>query len=97
MGFRSKFGSLIVEVSSRNAYRQVTCSVQSIGDVKHLDLTIAANQTDGGFLRFDMVSADLVGVNVTSIAGNPMSKKVEGAAYVGCQSFKSDEMCELRV
>jgi hypothetical protein len=33
-------------------------------------------------LRFDMVSADVEGVNVTSIPGNPMSKEVEGAAYV---------------
>jgi hypothetical protein len=50
--------------------------------VKHLDLTIAANQTDGGFLRFDMVSADLVGVNVTSTAANPMHKDAEGASHV---------------
>ena len=82
MGFRSKFGSLIVELASRNAYRQVTCSVQSIGEVKHVDLTIAANQTDGGFLRFDMVSADIEGVNVTSIPVNPVRKEVEGGALV---------------
>jgi hypothetical protein len=40
------------------------------------------NQTDGGFLRFDMVSADLEGINVTSIPVNPVRKEVEGAANV---------------
>jgi hypothetical protein len=50
--------------------------------VKHLDLTIALNQTDGGFLRFDMVSADVEGVNATSTPGNPMNKDVEGVALV---------------
>lgn len=40
------------------------------------------DQTDGGFLRFDMVSADIEGVNVTSIPVNPVRKEVEGGALV---------------
>jgi len=40
------------------------------------------DQTDGGFLRFVMVSADIEGVNVTSIPVNPVRKEVEGAALV---------------
>jgi len=85
MGYRRKSPvSWTVDVLSRSrvAYSQVNCSVQRIGEVKHLDLTIAANQTDGGFLRFDMVNADLEGVNVTSTAGNPMNKHVEEASHV---------------
>jgi len=50
---------------------KIECSVQSPGDLKHLDLTISRNETDGGFLRFDGVSANLDGVNVIS---NPVNK-----------------------